>query len=108
MPQRELLVRKASNAQGMLGGAADVDLGALGGELALDGCELEDRLGARHPGIGHAKAAHDLVLTARIRDEQGFGNAVAHVMDAALAALENASVFRRLDDLLPTFVVQTV
>ncbi len=35
MPQRELLVRKASNAQGMLGGAADVDLGALGGELAL-------------------------------------------------------------------------
>ena len=92
----------------MLGGAANVDLGALGGELALNGRKLKDRLGARHPGIGRAKAAHDLALTAWIRGEQGFGNAAAHVMDAALAALENASVFRRLDDLLPTFVVRTV
>ena len=79
-----------------------------GGELALDGCELEDRLGARHPGIGRAKAAHDLALTARIRGEQGLGDAPAHVIHAALAAFKYVPFARCLHDLLPTFVVQTV
>ncbi len=84
----KLLVREASNAHGILGGAAEVDLGALGGKLPLNGRQLEDRLRTRHPGIGRAQAPHDLRLTARASGQQGFGDAAADVEDAAFAALE--------------------
>lgn len=103
----ELLVREASDAQGMLRGAAEVDLGALRGELPLDGRKLEDCLAAGCPGIGRAETPHDLALAARIGGEQFPGDTPAHVMDAVRAALEYASVFCCFHD-LPPVVVQTV
>ena len=104
----ELLVREASDAHGMLRGAAEVDLGALGGELPLDGRKLEDCLGTGCPGIGRAETPHDLAFVGRIGGEQFPGDMPAHVMDAVRAALEYASVFMLLSRSAPTVVVQTV
>ena len=58
----------------MLGGAADIDLGALGGELAFDGSELQDRLGTRLPRVARAQTPYDLLrlgIWARIGVDDG-------------------------------------